>query len=288
MATNKYNVLLVASHHGFFLTLRSLEPFKKQIDKIVVVIPDDKVEKYGNMEDPIFTNFVANVKNSAKNFKKSAKVYTAKFDVFRRVSQTADLLKLIQAKGIWLQVSSGAVVCKLPSERAYKDISEATLLTSSNRCYEEIKHLNMYEMLQQPKLQAHENQYTGSFLINADELPEIILPDMFLIKDLMIRKKFKKANPHSFSNREELVEFAFSGKQLLDHAYMAEQAWVVDYWSMIMQPKLPIDFIYAYPFEHYGKHINACRGLIPEITVDRIVKNCQEAQFSLDFRKALC
>jgi hypothetical protein len=286
-ATNKYNVLLVASHHGFFLTLKSLDKFKKSIDKIVVVIPDEKVEKYKTMPGEIFTNFVEMVKNETKSFKKSAKVYTAKFDVFRRVSQTASLLEEIKATGIWFQISAGAVLVKLPTQKTFDELSNNFLMMSSSRCYEEVKHLNMYEMLGQPALQNHEKQYTGSFLINADMLPEIVLPDNFMIKDAIVRGKFKKANPHSFSNREELVEFAFTGKQLLDHAHSASTALVVDYWSMIMQPKLPVDFLYGYPFEFYLPYIEQCRGLIPDITIDRIAANATDAQFSLEFRKAL-
>jgi hypothetical protein len=284
---DKYNVILVASHHGFFLTLKTLEKLKSGINKLIVVIPEDKIEKYGNMSGDMFENYLDLVKKETKAFKKTAKVFRANFDVFRRVSQTAEVLRNLNETGIWLQVSAGTVVNRLPTQRAYNDMQESCLMMSVNRCYESTHHLNMYNMLGMQDVKAHENQHTGSFLMNVDHVPEIILPDQFLISDAIIRGKFKQANPHAFSNREELVEMAFAGKQLLDHASRASDCWTADFWSMVMQPKVPLDFIYGYPLELYAA-ISECDGLIPAVTIQRIkvaVNECMS--YPMLFRQAI-
>ena len=117
MAKNKFNVLLIASHHGFFLTLKSIERFKNNIDKIVVVIPEEKIEKYNGTEGHEFQNFQKLIVQETKAVKKTAKVYTAKFDMFRKLSQTAQFLKEINASGIWMEICAGSVLNRIPSKQ---------------------------------------------------------------------------------------------------------------------------------------------------------------------------
>lgn len=288
MAKKKLNVLLIASHHGFFLTLKSIERFKKDINNLIVVIPDEKIEKYSQMEGEMFKNFRGLILEQTKAVKKSAKVYTAKFDVFKRVSQTADFLREIQASGIWLEVCAGSVLNRMPSSKTIDEMTENLLLMSSNRCYEGIKQLDMYMMAGQPTGAMHEKQNTDSFIINADKLPTVILPDHFMIKESMQRGTFKSTNPHAFSNEEELVDLAFAGKQLIEHATKASDCVVCDYWSIAMSPTTSIDRIYAYPLELYLPFVDACKGLIPAVTLERIRQNATESkEYSLAFRDAL-
>lgn len=284
----KFNVLLIASHHGFFLTLKTVEALKKNIDKLVVIIPEEKIEKYSQMDEEMFQNFQSLVSRETKMVKKSAKVYTAKFDVFRRLSQTAEFLREIKASGIWIQVCAGSILTHLPKEQVLSEMSNTFLMMSSKRGYEEIKQLNMYPMLGQLTLPSYEQQNTDSFIINADHIPEMILPDIYMIKQAMQENMFRKSNPHTFSNEEELVTLAFAGKQLIDHAEKAVKCLIADYWQVVMAPKVPIDKLYAYPLELYLPFVEKCHGLIPDITLERIKKHATECRdYPLAFREAL-
>lgn len=285
---NKFNVLLIASHHGVFLTMESLKRFKLDIGELVLVIPEEKIEKYSAMEGDEFKNYQKLLVKKAKQLKKDAKIFTASFDVNRRVSQTAEFLKEIEQTGIWMQVAAGSVVNRLPSQRIYEVMEKHMLLMSTTRCYEGDKRLDMYMMLGQPDLRVHEKQNGQSFLINADFIKAPILPDPYMIRDAMDRQLFSQINPHAFSCTEELVDMAFSGKQLIDHAAAAQNNMVADYWVVAMQPKLKIDELYAYPLEQYLPFVDKCKGLIPAVTLDRIKANATEAKnYSLAFREAL-
>jgi hypothetical protein len=285
---NKFNVFLIASHHGVFLTLESLKKLKEDIGELVIVIPEDKLEKYSNMEGAEFKNFQKLIVKQAKKIKKEAGIYTAKFDIFRRVSQTAEFLREINASGVWLQVCAGSVVNRLPGARILGEMADKYLLMSPMRCYEGNKRLDMYAMLGEPDLKAHEKQNTATFVINADHIPVNILPDMFMIREAIDRLMFKSINSHAFSSQESLVELAFGGKQLLDHAALAENNMVGDYWQFVIQPRLGIDVLYAYPLEQYLPYISKLKGLVPEVTIDRIKANALEAKnYSLAFRDAL-
>jgi hypothetical protein len=288
MAKEKFNVLLIASHHGLFVTLKSLEQFKKKIGELIVVIPDDKIEKYSKMDGDEFQNYRELVVKETKKVKKSARIFTASFDVHRRVSQTAEFLSEIDAHGIWLQVCAGSIVNKMPGDNVIPDMKERLLLMSSIRCYDGNRKLDMYMMLQQPNYAVYEKQNSQSFIINADNIPATILPDMFLIKEAIGRNQFQTISPHAFSSQEELVEFAFGGKQLIDHAWRASKCIVADYWSVVMQAKIKIEELYGYPLELYLPHIENCHGLIPAVTIQRIINNATEAKdYSLAFRSAL-
>jgi hypothetical protein len=284
----KFNILLIASHHGFFLTLKTVAALKKNINNLVVIIPEEKIEKYSQMEGDMFQNFQSLVSKETKAVKSTAKVFTAKFNMFHRVSQTAEFLREISATGVWIQVCAGSVLQRLPTAAVLEDMSSHFLLMAKTRCYEGTKQLDMYNMLGQPTLELHEKQNTDSFIINADNIPELLLPDRFMIREAMKNGTFKSTNPHSISNEEELVDYAFAGKQLIDHAAKAAECVIADFWGIVMSANPPIDKLYAYPLELYLPFIDGCEGLMPDVTIKRIKRNATECkEYSLAFRDAL-
>jgi hypothetical protein len=176
----------------------------------------------------------------------------------------------------------------MPGKTSYEEMKSYFLMMSPMRCYEGSKSLDMYAMLGQPNPDLHEKQNTQSFIMNAENIPAAVYPDFFLIREAMLNKQFKSAPVHAFSNPEELVEYAFNGKQLLDHAYKASKCNVADYWSTVMVPNLPVDQLYGYPLEVYLPYIEKCHGLIPSVTIHRIKQNATEcSEYSAAFRKAI-
>lgn len=259
------NALVIAQHHGAFITLESLPP---TIGRVVVCVPKSQIEKYSTFDDPIFTDYFKNMKKYCK--KKGFELYeieTVRDNLFCSYSE---VLKELEATGIWAVMVAGAIYGVDIDEAS---LSDKTTAFVRGRLFDKNKRLSMYGMIGLPPSDPFINN--SNFFLNMDVLTEEGIP--FKDSILLTSQNTLELAPMAIARPDPLIGQAISSVECLRIRTKSSRSNILYFWMQCITKKhLEQEFV-AYPFDEYGKVAKKVKKYLPEATYNVITENALQS-----------
>jgi hypothetical protein len=277
-------LVIIATHHGAFLTIKSALNNSSH-DKLIVLVPRSQVDKYNKM-------YVENISKSQEFeiFKDYDKLVTkfCKTEVFvvddwdmnNTVSTTVETLMTLQSKGKHFVVNAGMLILTDPfTDELVNKLDEKRVIIGKTRVYGEDRRLNMYHMIGMPR---EEPGYDANvFAVNVDLFDEIARTDTKLIQDSIFHKKLEKL-PRGFNMKHDpLIGTAISARETIMHNVRSVQASVVNFWmpSIKKYEDLYPEETFGYPFDVYLDYATQVKKYLPVSTFERIRLNGEATKY---------
>ncbi len=277
-------LVIVATHHGAFLTIKSAMKNSSH-DKMIVIVPRSQVEKYNKMysenisrsqEFEIFKDYDRLV----TKFCKTEVFVVDDWDMNNTVSTTVETLMTLQSTGKHFVVNAGMLILSDPfTDELMNKLDEKRVIIGKTRVYGEDRRLNMYHMIGLPR---EELGYDANvFAVNVDLFDEIARTDMKLIQDSIFQKKFEKL-PRGFNMKHDpLIGTAISARETILHNIRSIQASVVNFWMPAIRKydDLYPEETFGYPFDIYLDYANQVKKYLPTSTFERIRLNGEATKY---------
>lgn len=277
-------LVIIAMHHGAFLTIKSALKNSSH-DKLIVLVPRSQVDKYNKM-------YVENINKSQEFeiFKDYDKLVTkfCKTEVFvvddwdmnNTVSTTVETLMTLQSKGKHFIVNAGMLILSDPfTDDLLNKLDEKRVIIGKSRVYGDDRRLNMYHMIGLPR---EEPGYDANvFAVNVDLFDEIARTDTKLIQDSIFHKKLEKL-PRGFNMKHDpLIGTAISARETIMHNVRSVQASVVNFWmpSIKKYEDLYPEETFGYPFDVYLDYATQVKKYLPISTFERIRLNGEATKY---------
>lgn len=275
-------IIVIAQHHGVFLTLQSLFDLKEK--DIHVIVPGAQDEKYAkmyaeNLDKKEYKVFDGYAKRVDKFCGKRAKVYL--MPDFRIQDTINSVLCFMRANDMLQDfvhvIGAGAVVTKkLPKEPITNLFAFAT-----DRMYDKVKHLNMYHMLGLPRDSTVYD--TFSFQINGAYLdPDYCSrSDRYIVNTSTMRKQIQEMARGLNHRHDILIGSAVSARETVSHNIWAREASILNYWakSMVRDGVLLTEEVFGYPLDIYADVAKKVKKWLPESTYKNITRNGSETKY---------
>ncbi len=242
------NVLVIATHHGAFLTLQQLKQWKYK--NVVVVIPQSQIDKYSRYDGAVFKNFEKNIR---KFCGKKWQVYVdVDWDAKQKIKEAYAFLKFAGKTGKWLVLESGAL---LGGRHAHGfPPFNTTYGVTYQRVYPRLTKL--YTMLGEPE--ESKKLCTSSFFVNLDNPAQTVT---YLPGEV-------------FHRADTLYEQSFGMLSCIRYQQMVAEAWTVNFWMEAIKPTEASERV-AYPFDWYAAYAEPVKKYLPKQTYDAIMKNAE-------------
>lgn len=277
-------LVVVATHHGAFLTLHSARKNSSH-DRLIVIVPKSQVDKYNKMHDENihknaeFTIFKEYDKLVTK-FCKSEVFIVEDWDSNNTVSSTVETLMALKSKGKHLVVNAGLVILSDPfTDEIMQPLQDKRIIIGKSRVYGEDRRLNMYHMIGLPR---EEQGFDANvFAVNMDLFDEITQSDSKLIQDSMFHKKIDKL-PRAFNMKHDpLIGTAISARETVLHGIKSYKANIINFWmpSIKKYEDLYPEETFAYPFDVYLDYAKQVKPYLPVSTFDRIKQNGEATKY---------
>lgn len=286
-------LVIIATHHGSFLTIKSaLE--NSSHDKMIVIVPKSQVDKYNKMyvdnagKNPEFESF--------KDYDKVVTKFVGKevfivddWDQNNTVSCTVDVLKGLNSKGKHIVVNAGVLILKDPfTEELMGSLDNHKLAISKPRVYGDNNRLNMYHMIGLPKV---DNSFDANiFALNVDLFDSIPKDDGTSIQDMTFRKQ--KVNlPRRYNMKHDaLIGTAISARETVMHNINSHKSIIINFWmpSIRKYDDLTPEETFGYPFDVYLDYAKKVKKYLPISTFERIKLNGEATKYWIkDIREIL-
>ena len=277
-------LVIIATHHGAFLTIKSAMKNSSH-DKMIVIVPKSQVDKYNKMyeenihrssEFEIFKEYDKLV----TKFCKSEVFIVDDWDMNNTVSTTVETLMALDSKGKHFVINAGLLVLSDPfTDELIQKLDEKRVIIGKTRVYGEDRRLNMYHMIGMPK---EEQGYDANvFALNIDLFTEIAKNDLKLIQDSIFVKQMEKL-PRGFNMKHDpLIGTAISARETVMHNVRSVQAAVVNFWMPAIKKydDLHPEETFGYPFDVYLDYATQVKKYLPQSTYDRIKLNGEATKY---------
>ena len=277
-------LVIIATHHGAFLTIKSALKNSSH-DKLVVIVPKSQVDKYNKMyEENIHKN------SEFEIFKKYDKTITQfcgtevfvvdDWDSNHTVCSTVETLMGINSKGKHFVVGAGLLVLTDPfTPELLTKLDEKRIIIGKTRVYGEDRRLNMYHMIGMPR---EEPGFDANvFALNVDLFDEIVNTDLKLIQDSIFNKKMEKL-PRGFNMKHDaLIGTAISARETIMHNVNSAKASVINFWMPAIKKyeDLYPEETFGYPFDIYLDYAEQVEDYLPSSTYNRIKQNGEATKY---------
>ena len=284
-------LVIIATHHGAFLTINSALKNSSH-DRMIVLVPRAQVDKYNKM-------YQENIKNTEfqvfKNYDKLVAKFYGKevfviddWDQNNSISCTLDVLSGLNSKGMHFVVNAGTIILKDPFTKEIDDILETNKLAIARpRVYGDNKRLNMYHMIGLPK---NDTIYdSNAFALDTDILG-IPINDSALLRELSNTKKIALLPREYNMKHDALIGTAISARETLMHNIKSAKASVINFWmpSIKKYEDLHAEETFGYPFDIYLEYAKEVKKYIPSSTFERIKRNGEATKYWIkDIREIL-
>lgn len=277
-------LVIIATHHGSFLTIKSALKNSSH-DKLIVLVPKSQVDKYNKM-------YEENIQKSSEFeiFKDYDKLVTkfCKTEVFvvddwdsnNTVSSTIDVLASLNSKGKHFVVGAGMLILKDPFTNEIMDNLETHKLAISRpRVYGENKRLNMYHMIGLPK---NDSTFDANvFAVNMDKIEELSSIDSVLLQELSnTKQKFNLPREYNMKH-DALIGTAISARETVMHNIRSSKSIVINFWMPAIKKyeDLYPEETFGYPFDIYLDYAEQVEDYLPSSTYNRIKQNGEATKY---------
>lgn len=232
--------LVIAQHHGAFLTIQSL---LGKVDEIVVVIPQSQLDKYAGFPEKEFQEYGANLKAFCKKHK--IECWTCML-----VESPAAMLESIGKTGKWAVLAAGAL---------YQGIDESKLTGYARayvkgRLFDRDNRLSMYGMIGLPPVD--ESIHKANLFINLD-----------------MRSRDRELAPFTVGRTDPLIGKAISALECLRIRQANKKSAVLHYWMAAINSTHTEAEYLSYPFDEYAKYAKSVKKFLPTTAYAVIVEN---------------
>jgi hypothetical protein len=277
-------LVIIATHHGSFLTIKSALKNSSH-DKLVVLVPRSQVDKYNKMyeenihkssEFEIFKDYDKLV----TNFCGTEVFVVDDWDQNNTVSSTIDVLTGLGSKGKHFIVGAGLLILTDPfTSQLLEKLEDKKIIIGKTRVYGEDRRLNMYHMIGMPK---EEQGFDANvFAVNVDLFEDIPTTDLKLIQDSIFFKKMEKL-PRGFNMKHDpLIGTAISARETVMHNVKSAQACVINFWMPAIKKyeDLYPEETFGYPFDIYLDYAEQVEDYLPASTYNRIKQNGEATKY---------
>lgn len=277
-------LVIVATHHGAFLTIKSALKNSSH-DKMIVIVPRSQVDKYNKMYDENISKsqefeIFKDYDKLVTKFCKTEVFVVDDWDMNNTVSTTVETLMTLKSTGKHFVVNAGLLILTDPfTDELMNKLDEKRVIIGKTRVYGEDRRLNMYHMIDLPR---EEPGYDANvFAVNVDLFDEIARTDMKLIQDSIFHKKMEKL-PRGFNMKHDpLIGTAISARETIMHGIRSVQASVINFWmpSIRKYDDLYPEETFGYPFDIYLDYANQVKKYLPQSTYDRIKLNGEATKY---------
>lgn len=274
-------LVILAYHHGAFLTIESARENSKH-DHMIVLIPRSQVEKYDrmyeeNQANPEYAAF-QNYKQKMTEFANTETYVLEEFDMDNPISTVSEALMAMERKGIHFVVGAGTLILKDPfTEDLMNTLQEKKVGVSSVRVYHDNPRLNMYHMLDMGN---HNGGIDGNvFALNMDLFEQVYHNDHILSSE----KRFWLDRKYNMRN-DYLIGTAISARESVQHGVKAVKSYVINFWSTAMKKyeTLYAEETFSYPLDYYSAYAEKVKGFLPEPTYDKIIENGEKTKYWIE------
>lgn len=278
------NLVIIASHHGSLLTIKSALRNSSH-DKLIVLVPRSQVDKYNKMYDENIhknTEFAIfkDYDKLVTNFCGTEVFVVDDWDQNNTVSGTIDVLRGLESKGKHFVVGAGLLILTDPfTPQLLEKLDEKRIIIGKTRVYGEDRRLNMYHMIGMPK---EEQGFDANvFAVNVDLFEDIPITDLKLIQDSIFIKKMEKL-PRGFNMKHDpLIGTAISARETVMHNVKSAQACVINFWMPAIKKyeDLYPEETFGYPFDIYLDYAEQVEDYLPASTYNRIKQNGEATKY---------
>tara|TARA_R110000868_G_scaffold137027_1_gene350391 strand:- start:1805 stop:2680 length:876 start_codon:yes stop_codon:yes gene_type:complete len=277
-------LVIIAAHHGSFLTIKSALKNSSH-DKLIVLVPRSQVDKYNKMyeenihkssEFEIFKDYDKLV----TNFCGTEVFVVDDWDSNNTVSSTIDVLRGLESKGNHFVVGAGLLILTDPfTPQLLEKLNDKRIIIGKTRVYGEDKRLNMYHMIGMPR--EDQGFDANVFAVNVDLFEEIPTTDSKLIQDSIFVKKMEKL-PRGFNMKHDpLIGTAISARETVMHNVRSVQACIINFWMPAIKKyeDLYSEETFGYPFDVYLDYAEQVEDYLPASTYNRIKQNGEATKY---------
>ena len=253
-------IVVIAHHHGAFLTLNSVFQ-DEEVEQLIVVIPNSQVEKYSGFSEKAFVDFDKNLKKFVRKHRPDAEIYVVDDSIpMSRFHRTTGILEELGEKGSWLVLLAGAIYN--PNAEWAANIRQ-TIAACTSRCFSGPN--DMYAMIG-----VEVNGYSSDvFYVNMDREVQIDI---------------QKLPSTAFGRQDALIGEALSSVECLRWSAHCSKAVASSFWMKAISKKLTQDEYVAYPFDIMVPHAKATKKWLPEGAYNQILSNAEESAWYKDLR----
>lgn len=274
-------LVILAYHHGAFLTIESARENSKH-DHMIVLIPRSQVEKYDRMYEENKTNpeYAAfqNYKQRLTDFANTETYVLEEFDMENPISTVSEALMATERKGVHFVVGAGTLILKDPfTEDLMDTLQEKKVGVSSVRVYHDNPRLNMYHMLDMGN---HNGGIDGNvFALNMDLFEQVYHNDNILSSE----KRFWLDRKYNMRN-DYLIGTAISARESVQHGVKAVKSYVINFWSTAMKKyeTLYAEETFSYPLDYYSAYAEKVKHYLPEPTYNKIIENGEKTKYWIE------
>ena len=277
-------LVIIATHHGSFLTIKSALKNSSH-DKLIVLVPRSQVDKYNKMyEENIHKNaefgIFKDYDKLVTNFCGTEVFVVDDWDSNHTVSSTIDVLRGLDSKGKHFVIGSGLLILTDPfTPQLLEKLDEKRIIIGKTRVYGEDRRLNMYHMIGLPR--EDQGFDANVFAVNVNLFDDIPTTDLKLIQDSIFVKKMEK-HPRGFNMKHDpLIGTAISARETVIHNVKSAQACVINFWMPAIKKyeDLYPEETFGYPFDIYLDYAEQVEDYLPASTYNRIKQNGEATKY---------
>ena len=277
-------LVIIATHHGSFLTIKSALKNSSH-DKLIVIVPKSQVDKYHKMyEDNVHKNaefeVFKNYDRTITQFCGTEVFVVDDWDPANSVSSTVETLMALESKGLHVVVGAGLLILKDPFSKSLTELMDSNRLAISKpRVYGDNKRLNMYHMIGLSKEDLSSD--ANVFALNMDLFEEITVSDGRLIQEAISNKKFVKLPREYNMKHDALIGTAISARETVMHGTRASKSSIVNFWMPVIKKyeDLYPEETFGYLFDVYLDYAEQVEDYLPASTYNRIKQNGEATKY---------
>lgn len=253
-------IIVVAHHHGAFLTLNSVFQ-DKEVEHLIVVIPESQIKKYATFDDKTFVDFEKNLKAFIKKHRPDAEVYVvAEDERVSRFMRVSNVLEELGETGVWLSLIAGSIY--------NKDVDWVTPRYAIAACASR-SFSGPHDMYAMIGLSPDNSMNTDMFFLN---------------RDVPATGNIHKLPSRAFGRQDALIGPALSSVECLKWSAICVSAIGCSIWMKAINRDLKPDEFVAYPFDIMVPHAKATKKFLPAGAYTQILKNAEESSWYSDLR----
>jgi len=277
--------IVIAQHHGAFVTLNSLKD--KGIKDVTIIIPGSQVEKYNKMysenssktDYQAFKDYDKLILSYIKTNNLNYKAYVVDdFDIRNSLVSTLKVVMDLNYNEVVVCILSGAIVNKDYTDYIYNALNYKTYGLCYSRVYNNHNQLSMYHMLGLPR---NDSSFDlNFFIVDVTKVQDLDLQktDSKLLSDAVKNKTITILSREFNGKDDVLIGTAISARQTIAHNLKIQSGFIVNLWNKSIRPNdsLRSEEIYGYPFDLYNQYTDNLDNFLPGTTLNKIRINAKE------------
>lgn len=240
-------ILVIATHHGAFLTLAQIKHL--ELKNVSVVIPQSQIDKYKGFEGTIFQKYEPNL----KRFCKGMDVHVSStWDAGNKFLSAFKFLDNIGATGKWLVLEAGSLLGDFYERIPAFNTTFAGVYTRVHENYQKL-----YTMLGEAK--EIRVTYTSSFYVNMDEAEPSF--------------RITYIDTNVFQRPDVLFAKSFGPLSCIRYQQAPYYASTMNFWMEAIRAKQEEGEWVAYPYDVYAEQAKEVKRYLPESSYKNIIEN---------------